>query len=188
VPAYCLWFIPLIALGFVTERMKDSFPTWKEIVQRIYQALECLLMFCFYNYILRKPRNKKLIKVLFGLFIVIVVVYYLFYRGSFNVQDYFDYIVESFFICLLVSLFFLELLDYRGSMRLHTFPAFWINAVNLLFYGGNFFAMGLYEKISNADSALSKEMANIPKYLNLVLYAAYLIIFALARKKQNHVN
>ncbi len=186
-PSYCLWFIPLIALGFAAEWMKDALIVYKNIIQRIYQAVECLLLFCFYNDILKKPLNKKVIKILYLLFIAIVVFYYQFYRKTFDIEDYFDYILESFLICLLVSAFFLELLNYRGDMKLLYFAAFGINAANLLFYGGNFFAMAMYEKIHYSNTSLGKQIAQIPFYLNLFLYAAYLAIFILARKKQIHV-
>lgn len=186
-PSYCLWFIPLIALGFIAEWMKDAIPYDRNSIQRIYQLLECLLLFCFYHQIFKSRFNKRLTKILYLLFVAIVVFYYEFYRHTLDVRDYFDYTLESFFICLLVSIFFLELLQYRGEMNLATFAAFWINAVNLLFYGGNFFAMALYERIGHSNTSLGKEVLQIPFYLNLFLYSAYLLIFVLARKKDSDV-
>jgi hypothetical protein len=181
-PKYCLWFIPIIALGFITELLKGYFESVSNVIQRVYQAIECLLLLLFYNSILNNLRNKKAIKICYVLFLVVTVCYYVFYKRSFNIKDYFDFIVEAFIIVILVVLFFFELLDYTKEINLLTYSAFWINAVNLIFYAGSFFAMAAYERISKSNSGVSEQLRNIPYYLNLLLYAAYAIIFAKARK------
>jgi hypothetical protein len=181
-PKYCLWFIPIIALAFITELLKGYFESVSNVIQRVYQAMECLLLLLFYNSILENPGNKRAIKISYVFFITLSVFYYLLYKKSFNIIDYFDFIVEAFIIAILVVLFFFELLDYTKEINLLTYAAFWINAVNLIFYAGCFFAMAAYARIDKSNSGLSEQLRNIPHYLNLFMYAAYAIIFAKARK------
>jgi len=182
IPSYYLWFIPIIASGVLAEWLKDYFYHNKYIIQRIYQPIECLLLLLFYNSILKKQGNKKVIYFSYVFFLIATSCYYLFYKKSFNIEDYFDFIVEVFIIVVLVVLFFFELLDHTKEINLLTYSPFWINAANLIFYSGCFFAMAAYERISKSNSSLSKELVSIPYYLNLFLYAAYAFIFAKAKK------
>jgi hypothetical protein len=181
-PKYCLWFIPIIALALITELLKAYFESISNVIQRVYQAIECLLLLLFYNSILENRGNKRAIKISYVFFIIVTVFYYLLYKKSFNIIDYFDFIVEAFIIVILVVLFFFELLDYNKEINLLAHSAFWINAVNLIFYAGCFFAMAAFERLDRSNSGLSEQLRNIPHYLNLFMYAAYAIIFAKARK------
>jgi hypothetical protein len=182
-PRYCLWFIPIVFFGLLTEILKDRYPAYENLVQRIYQPVECFLLLCFFNDLLLKRSNKRLIKIGYGLFVFTTVIYYIIVLGTFNKKDYFDFLFEALMVCVLVCLFFLELLDYKGQLELLYFAAFWLNATHLMFYGGNFFAMS-YEQIGRENSTIT----TIAHLLNLFLYGSYFCIFALARKKAQHVQ
>lgn len=185
-PRYCLWFVPIIFLAIIVETVKDFFFSYKEIAQRIYQGAECLLVLGFFNNLLRKEHNRRLL-LLCGIgYVVTVVMYYAFYIGSFNLVDYFDYCLQAFLICVFVCVFFFELLGYRGALNLMEYPAFWINATNFIFYGGCFFAMAMYSKLGGDNKSLGDNLRLIPHYLNILLYSAYLIVF-LQAKKRSHV-
>jgi hypothetical protein len=166
-----------------TELLKDYFRSNGNIIQRVGQAVECFFILCFYHQLLKKPANKLLIRIAFVAYTISVLIYYPAFEGSFNVDFHFDYILQSFLVCVLVCLFFFELLDYKGDLALAVYAAFWLNAVHLMFYGGNFFAMALFEKLDKASP-----LRSIPSYLNLFLYTSYLIIFLSVRKRVHHVE
>jgi hypothetical protein len=184
VPAYCFWFVPIIFLGLVHEYLKDYLLDWDNFLTRIYQPLECLLLVLFYNQLLKRKKNKKILFGGYVAYVAIVLSYYSFYRKSFDVGGYFDFALEALLICILVVLFLFELLDYQGDLSLFQFPAFWLNAAHLLFYGGCFFAMSTYEYFQEEpDTRLKTIASHIPYYLNLILYSIYLFIFSTARKE-----
>jgi hypothetical protein len=182
-PRYCLWFIPIICLGLLTEILKKQYSAYENLVQRIYQPMECFLLLCFFNTLLVKPSNKRITRVGYIAYLITTFLYYTIYLGTFNKKDYFDFLFEALLVCVLVCLFFLELLNYKGQLELVYFAAFWLNATNLMFYGGNFFAMS-YEQIGRENSTIT----TIAHLLNLFLYGSYFLIFALARKKAKHVQ
>lgn len=181
-PKYILWFIPIISVAFASELMTHYFEEYKNLLHRIYQPIECLLLLCFYSELLNKPKNKRFIRLSYLVFLVSCVCFYLLYKRTFNITDYFDFITEAFLICILVALFFFELLDYKEEVNLMKYGAFWINAVHLIFYGGSFFAYAFWGQISQNPTPLGKQLQSIPFFLNLLLYTAYSIIFAFARK------
>jgi hypothetical protein len=180
-PRYCLWFIPIIFFALAVEIIKSRYEEFKNILQRVYQAIECLLLFCFFYKLLKKPANKRLIKIGYVAYVITTVLYYSVFAG--DKVYYVDFLIEAFMVCVLVCLFFLELLDHQGQLQLLYFAAFWLNAAHLIFYGGTFFAMS-YEYIGKEKSYITQ----IPYYLNIVLYSWYLVTFAFFRKKMQHAE
>jgi hypothetical protein len=178
-PGYCLWFIPIIFFALITESVKDYFEEYKTFIQRVYQVSECFLLLCFFNAVFVKQKNKTITWVSFFIYTCLVMVYYSqVVRGFTFAGRFFDLNLEAFIVCILVVLFFFEMMDYKPDVNLSQYGAFWINAANLIFYGGSFFAYAFYDQL--AKSTMSLEY--IPKYLNLFLYCAYFLIFALIRK------
>lgn len=97
-------------------------------------------------------------------------------------ESYTDFATEALLISVLSIVFLADLLRLRQPIRLSAYPAFWLNALHLLFFSGCFFAMASYEQINDVNSTIAKTVRSIPHYLNLFLYSGYSLIFAVAQK------
>lgn len=185
VPGYCLWFIPIISIALTHELLAEYAFDKQYYSTRIYQPIECLLLLLFYNNILKERKNKRFLPLVYVAYLVAVLCYYSFYTKNFNVLDYMDFVLEAMIICILVVLFLSETLNYKGELSLFGYPAFWLNAVHLIFYGGCFFSMGAYQAINDSQHELAEIARDIPRYLNLLLYAVYFIVFLTARTEKS---
>ena len=94
-----------------------------------------------------------------------------------------DFCLEAVFVSLWVVVFFIELLQSEEQLNLMRYPAFWINAANLLFYAGALFVMGIYFYLYNKDHKLANQLLEINHYLNLTLYLMYTIAFTCSQTK-----
>lgn len=179
-PNYCRWFVPIIALGIIVQVVSEILEMRQVnsyFIFHYYQPIECLLLLGFYHNIVLN-RSKLLVVISFFAYVLALCVHYFRLPASFYTWDFFDFAVQALIICLFVTIFFLQLLKNQEKTDLKHFPAFWLNAAHLIFYGGCLFVMGLYFYIKNNDSHLARNVLSINHFLNLFLYAAYTIIFA----------
>jgi hypothetical protein len=175
------WFIPVIIFA-ITVQVFEEILRLKDIkgysfVFHIYQPVEYSLLALFYYSLIKKPLIKKLILFSVPVMLIFSVSYYSFAGGVFFGADFIDFCVSAFFICIWVVVFFFELLHSEEDFNLVTYPAFWINAANLLFYGGCLLIMGIYFSLYGRNKILATQLLNINHYLNLVLYCMYIIGF-----------
>jgi len=175
------WFIPIIVLAITVQVFEELLKVYEieghSFVFHIYQPVEYSLLALFYHSLITNPFAKKCI--LFSVLLVLAfsVIYYSSGKGVFFAGDFLDFCVAAFFICIWVVIFFFELLHTDEDMQLVRYPAFWINAANLLFYGGCLLVMGAYFYLHNTNPPLAKQLLVINHYLNLVLYCMYTIAF-----------
>ena len=175
------WFIPLIILALTVQVFSEVLK-WQEIkghsfVFHIYQPVEYSLLALFYYSLIKNGIAKKLVLLSIPLMLAFSIFYYSYSSGAFFGDDFSDFCVGAFFICIWVVVFFLELLRSEENLNLVSYPAFWINAANLLFYGGCLLVMGVYFYLNSTNPSLALQLLKINHYLNLILYCMYIIAF-----------
>lgn len=175
------WFVPLIIFAITVQVAQDILRQNKiegyDFVFHIYQPVEYSLLALFYYYTIHNKLVKKLILFSIPLVLLFSVLYYSVGTGVFFGGDFLDFCVCAFFVCIWVTIFFFELLRSDENLNLNTYPAFWVNAANLLFYGGCLMVMGVYFYFLNSNPATAKQLLYVNHYLNLVLYSLYIIGF-----------
>lgn len=175
------WFIPLIIFAITVQLLQEILKqrniTGYDFVFHIYQPVEYSLLALFYYYLIRGRLARKLILLSIPLMLAFSIIYYTVGTGVFFGGDFLDFCVCAFFVCIWVIVFFYELLRSDEQFNLINYPAFWVNAANLLFYGGCLLVMGVYFYFLNSAPATAKQLLRINHYLNLVLYSLYIIGF-----------
>lgn len=175
------WFIPLIIFAITVQAAQDILKQQEikgyDFVFHIYQPVEYSLLALFYYQLIRNQVAKKLIMVSIPLMLLFSVYYYSVGNGVFYGGDFIDFCACAFFISIWVVVFFWELLRSEESFHLVKYPAFWVNAANLLFYGGCLMVMGVYFSVLTTDPVSAKQLLRVNHYLNLVLYSMYIIGF-----------
>lgn len=175
------WFIPLIIFA-ITVQVSQEILKLKDVkgydfVFHIYQPVEYSLLALFYYSLIRRPLVKKAILLSIPVMLLFSIFYYSYGSGVFFGADFLDFFVCAFFVCIWVVVFFLELLRSEENFNLVSYPAFWINAGNLLFYGGCLVVMGVYFYVQKSDPGTVRQLLKVNHYLNLVLYFLYIVGF-----------
>lgn len=175
------WFVPIIIFAITVQASQDILKL-KEIkgydfVFHIYQPVEYSLLALFYFQLINNAVAKKVILASIPIVLLFSVVYYSVGNGVFYGTDFIDFCVCAFFINIWVVIFFIELLRSDEKLHLVQYPAFWVNAANMLFYGGCLMVMGVYFYVLNTDPVTAKQLLSVNHYLNLVLYSMYIIGF-----------
>ena len=175
------WFIPLIIFAITVQVFSEVLERHEikghSFVFHIYQPVEYSLLALFYYSLIKNSTTKKLVLLSVPLVLAFSIFYYSAGSGQFFAGDFTDFCVSAFFICIWVVVFFLELLRSEENLDLTSYPAFWINAANLLFYGGCLLVMGVYFYLNSTNPSLALQLLKINHYLNLVLYCMYFIAF-----------
>lgn len=175
------WFVPIIIFAITVQASQDILKL-KEIkgydfVFHIYQPVEYSLLALFYFQLINNALAKKIILASIPVVLLFSVIYYSVGNGVFYGSDFIDFCVCAFFINIWVVIFFIELLRSDEKMALVQYPAFWVNAANMLFYGGCLMIMGVYFSVLNTDPVTARQLLSVNHYLNLVLYSMYIIGF-----------
>ncbi len=175
------WFIPVIIFA-ITVQVFEEVLKLRDIkghnfVFHIYQPVEYSLLALFYYFLVKNVMAKKVILISVPLMLAFSVFYYTAGTGHFFSGDFIDFCVAAFFICIWAVIFFYELLHSEEDLDIISYPAFWINAANLLFYGGCLMVMGAYYYLLNTNALLAGKLLMINHYLNLILYCMYTIGF-----------
>jgi len=185
-----IMFLPLIVFAILTQVIGDvvnqdlPLEEKKSFMFHIYQPIEYSLLALFYYQTLMGRKLKTVILITIPLFIIFCVYYYSSNSQSFSGPDFTDFTVEAILICIFVIIFFSQLLNRRVYLTLTSYPSFWINTGNLIFYAGNLLVMGAHFYISKQDVKLAEELLVINHYSNLFLCILYLIGFGCLKKKK----
>ncbi|MBL0355548.1 MAG: hypothetical protein IPP72_01055 [Chitinophagaceae bacterium] len=182
-------FIPLIILGITVQVFGDVLKNHDvqgySFVFHLYQPAEYSLLALFYYSLIKNSLVKKAILVSVAAVVIFSAFYYSLNPDSFYGGDFTDFCIAAFFICIWVVVFFIELLRSDENLNLTAYPAFWINAGNLLFYGGCLLIMGVYFYLHNRNANLASQLLKLNYYLNLILYCMYTIAFLCPMRKKS---
>lgn len=176
-------FIPLLGLAFVVELIREIFVHESPYgrILGLYQPAEYALLTLIIANFIYSERNRQIMRN--SLFVVVpaMTVVALF----FSEYKHMNIIIQSPFICAWTILYLFETANRDGETDIAGNPMFWISLANLLFYAGSFLGYGFGDYLvfmGNKD--LGHAIYWIPRVLNLVLYALYIIGFiCLLRKK-----
>lgn len=175
------WFIPLIILSITVQVFGDILKNYNikgySFIFHLYIPVEYSLMALFYFSLLHNKWVKRAILFSIVILLLFSVSYYSSNYLSFYGADFMDFCIEAAFVCTWIILFFTQLLKSEENFSLTSYPAFWINAANLLFYGGCLVIMGFNFYLHQRDEKLADQLFEINHYLNLLLYFMYIIAF-----------
>ncbi|MDR0793604.1 MAG: hypothetical protein LBE82_09880 [Chitinophagaceae bacterium] len=141
----------------------------------IYSIVECVSLCMLYYSIFASRINK--IMALTGLVVYVVFFVYHYFivdTGNFWMYRAKDFFVQDIIIAVLSVLYLLDLYKHSEPVNFKTNPYFWITVANLFFYSGTAIEDGIVDYYYNRYPVLYEHVANISRYLNLLLYLLYI--------------
>ncbi len=184
---FYIYFIPFLAITCIVEIYaigKDR--ALKDILYNYFFAFE----FFFYSFIfyqnLQLPNLKRLVKILFFIYIIAFIVNQLFGQGFYEYNRY-TYILGSFIMVTFVCFFFYEaILPNTLHTNLLQKPIFWVATGLLFFYLGTVIIHAMIQFLTNGP--LKKQaipiFQSIVHSLNIILYGSFSLAFILCRHKK----
>lgn len=168
-------FIPLLALSIITELIGDLCRVY--YVYHIYQTVEFALLTTYYFLILDGSRFQKWVWVALGAYLLYFSAFFIRRTDHFVHYDPVDFVAEGVFITIFSLYYLVEL--YRRDERVHLshHPHFWIVSINLVFFSGTAFFMGMAYTLWKNNASLYNQLGLIVKILNLTLYIVYIKAF-----------
>jgi hypothetical protein len=184
-----VWFLPLISLAIAVQ-LADEFLNWYAYTDfalfHIYQPLEFLFLAFFYNEIFKQKSVKISLFVAVICHVAFTVFYYVFFKPEqFHEPTFPEFTVQAGFVCIYAVAFFIQLSRSNEYIKLKVYPAFWINAGNLLFYAGCLLVMGVNLYLERVNQELAFKIMEINYYLNLALYTLYFYAFTCLRNNSS---
>ncbi len=182
-------FVAIIGISFVTEVFKKVVGQvpYRPAINHLYIPTELLLLVIYY-FMLLQTRTYRVVTLSLGLLALAILIYLnIRENGIWMKPDYSDFVVCGIAVCVFVGVFFMELFNQKEYIELKNYPDFWINAANLLFYGGCLFVMGMNGYVRSYNPDLAKQLWSINNTLNLLLYILYLVGFLCIKKKPSYL-
>lgn len=183
---YFIYFVPFLAITYIVEIYainKDR--SLKYILYNYFFAFE----FFFYSFIfyqnLELPNLKKLVKLLFLIYIISFTANQLFGQGVYEYNRY-TYILGSFImVCFVCFLFYETILPKTLHKNLLQRPIFWVATGLLFFYLGTVIMHAMIQFLTNSE--LEKRAIPIFQFivhsLNVILYGSFSLAFIICRHK-----
>jgi hypothetical protein len=179
-PSSCIWILlilPAALFSQIIEEVLYSHEINSLYLLHSYTILECTLIVFFYYSLFKIVFFKKFALIGLGVYLLGTGLYVYINPKAFGERAFIDMTIQCFFVCILVVLLYIEMLQVKHKIELRYYTAFWLNAVHLIFYGGILFVMGCYYFLNASDPLLAGEFLKINYFLNLFLYSGYTIIF-----------
>lgn len=168
-------FAPLLFCAIMTELVVDWWHVY--FVYHVNQAIEFTLLTTYYYLILAGSQHRKWVWVALILYLLYFAAFFIRFPTHFVHYDPVDFVVEGVFITMFSLYYLVELYrrDERVSLSHH--PHFWIVSINLVFFSGTAFFMGMAYTIWKKNAPLYNQLGLIAKILNLTLYIVYIKAF-----------
>lgn len=178
------FFITILSLAIITQVIGDvikSNGSSHYFVFHIYIPVEYLFLSLYYRETLKGKWLQRVILLSGLLFLVFCVQYYVMNKDRFYQPDFSQFVIEALLVSIWVIIFFTQLFQSEEKIVLASYPSFWINTANLVFYSGCLFVMGMHFSLLQKNPALAEKLLKINHYLNLILYLLYIIAFTCLR-------
>lgn len=188
---HILLFIPVIILAIQTQVNGDILKAEglgekRFFVFHIYIPLEYLLL-SYYYYLLLRGKWVSYFFILSNIgMVAFSAVYYSLNKASFYHPDFAQFVLGSVFVTFLGIIFFSQFFEKDERVDLISYPDFWINVGNLLFYAGCLFVMGLHYSLQKRNSELADRLLQINYYLNIILYFLYIVAFTCSKATKRY--
>jgi hypothetical protein len=168
-------FAPLLTLAILTELIGD----WQRIyyVTHVYQFIEFALLTTYYFLILAGSRLQRWVWLGLVAYLLYFGAFFIRFPNHFTLYDPVDFVAEGVFITGFSLYYLVELYRRDERVRLSHHPHFWIASVNLVFYSGTAFFMGMAYTLWKKNAFLYDQLGLIVKLLNLTLYIVYIKAF-----------
>lgn len=150
---------------------------------QIFQTVELGLLCGFYYAAFTIRLFKYFTIGSFFFYIFIQIIYFYFHpEFSFSGKGV-ELSIESGLICVLVVLFFIQMLQINYKIELKNYTSFWLNSIHLIFYGGYIFTQSFSINLKETNPKLLEDFNHVAHFLNLFLYSAYIAVFIFTAKK-----
>lgn len=169
-----LLFIPLLTLAIFTELIGDVYEV--DYIYHLNQAFEFALLTTYYFLILAGSKFQRWVWVALGAYLLYFSAFFLRFPDHFTHFDPIDFVVEGVFITVFSLYYLVELYRRDERVNLSRHPHFWIVSVNLVFFSGTAFFMGVAYTLKR-NVPLYYQLGLIAKILNLALYTVYIKAF-----------
>lgn len=168
---------PLALFSQIVEDILKAYGINSLYLFHSYTVVECILITLLYYSFFKIGFFKKFAFIGLAVYLLSIGLYFYVHPSGLGESAYIDMTIQCFFVCILVVLLYIEMLQVKHKIELRYYTAFWLNAVHLIFYGGILFVMGCYYFLNASDPVLAGEFLKINYFLNLFLYSGYTIIF-----------
>lgn len=172
----------LLACGILTQVLEDILEKggmFHTFIFHTYNFLE-YPMYCIYFIGVISSKNcKRAIWVSMVMYVLFFIWYFnivkSFWAESFGLLSS----VEALFMTLFSLYFFYELLKSNKYINLSTYPHFYINTANLIFFSLSMLGMSFDAFLKNSNPEIAKNVLYINMVSNILMYILYCIGFTL---------
>lgn len=133
-------------------------------IYNIYTTAQTEILFFIYYRIFMKPLNKKITRLIFIIYPLLVVINLLYFQDFFRFHTY-TYIIGCILILYLSFSYLQELLNAVVLIPIRKTPFFWVNTGNIIYYAGSMFYLGSLNYI------VDKELDYFGRLIEIFVYA-----------------
>ncbi len=178
-----LFIFPYILfLGIITQLLQEFLSRAKipfMFIFHIYNFIEYPLYAIYFYYLFNSAKMKRMLIISVFIYLISFILYFAFMK-SFTAESFgLVSAIEALFMTSFSLYFYYDLMQSNKYYNLSTYPHFYINTGNLIFFSLSIFAMGFHAIIKNADPALADKVLNINRVSNIIMYALYCIAFSI---------
>ncbi|MDY8136774.1 hypothetical protein [Aquimarina sp. 2201CG5-10] len=177
---FFLWYVGINELVGLYIRQDDGI---NAIIYNIYNVINFTFFFALYRHYLDKPKNKKIVLILW-IFYLISFVINGFFENYLIKHQKFPYIIAAFFLIITIVLYFIEILNSEKVLYTKKNLLFWVSVGLLLYFVGNIpyrIVRDYYKELADAKILFLARFA-----LTIIMNICFIIGFIWSNKKQQY--
>jgi hypothetical protein len=178
-------FIPLLTIALLADGLRSWLGTEhpvSELFFTLYTPVEYTLQALVVCSYLKDIKQRRLVLISIPFFVGVALWIQLVMGRQGSIYEYADVLVQSPLICTWTLLYFYQLLREQSETTHRGNPMFIISIAHLLFFSAGFFSYAFRNVFPDTD--YGSIIKGIGRASNLLLYALYLVAFAIPRLKQ----
>lgn len=166
----------LIGLGIIIQVLEDILEKSGQLhtfVFHIYNLLEYPLYAVYFHRLFQSKGIRLLLPITVAIYTVFYAVYFTFFRSFWEESFGAISTVESLFMTLFSLYFFYSLLRSDSYFHLPTYPHFYFNTANLIFFSLSLFSMSFDSFLKRNNPSLADDVLYINRISNILMYFLY---------------
>lgn len=164
--------------------LAKKFTSFRGELDHIYSITEIVIISYYYY---RLAYNKKITLVIIAICTVMYIAIFA-QPGYFGSKVFYDRTVGQLAICILVIQYFTDLIRKPMTHPLNRDGDFWVNVGNIMFFSGTLIYFAIKSANIHIQDEVFQKIQYINHFLNMFLYIAYAIGFALENRKKSQGN
>ena len=175
-------FPVLLFLGILAQLLQEILIRAKipfMFIFHIYNFLEYPLYVVYFYFLFNSGKIKRMLLLSAFVYLVSFVLYFTLVK-SFRAESFGAITaIEALFMTSFSLYFYYSLLQSDKYYHLLSYPHFYINTANLIFFSLSIFAMGFDALLRKTNPDLADSVLSINRVSNILMYMLYCIAFAL---------